>query len=74
MEQRRWKASWYDRDLNYHEYVFDAPDNRAIAGIDFRLKLIDQGRPIPEHFELEEGRQINRIVPSLADVARREQK
>ncbi len=72
MRTRQWKAIWYDRDLNHHEYVFEAPDNRAVAGIDFRLKLIDQGRPVPAYFELEEGREVNRVVPSLAEIVRKE--
>ena len=74
MRERQWKATWYDRNLNHHEYIFYAPDNRVVAGIDFRLKLMDQGRPVPESFELEEGREVARVVPSLAEVARRGQR
>ncbi len=74
MEQRQWIARWCDYNLNQHEYIFIDPDNRVIARIDFQLKLMGQGKKVPAYFELEEGRLINRVVPSVAEVARKEQR
>lgn len=60
MHQRQWKATWTSPQGITHTYTFYAPDNRVIAGIDLRLKLMNQGRPLPEVFFLEEGRIIER--------------
>ena len=68
MNTRRWTAIWHDQQGNQQEYIFATTDNRVIAGIDFRLKLIEQGRPIPEFFTLEEGRPVVRVVPSLREL------
>lgn len=73
MHTRQWRATWRDQQGEMQEYIFLAPDNRVIAGIDFQLRLLDQGRPVPEMFELEEGRQVVAVVPSLKEVARRGQ-
>jgi hypothetical protein len=73
MHTRQWKATWRDQQGEPQAYVFLAPDNRVIAGVDFQFRLLDQGRPVPEIFELEEGRQVVTVVPSLREVARRGQ-
>lgn len=73
MHTRQWRATWRDQQGERQEYIFLAPDNRVIAGIDFQLRLLDQGRSVPEVFELEEGRQVETVVPSLKEVARRGQ-
>lgn len=70
MYQRQWIVVWMDQG-HAHTCTFYAPDNRVIAGIDFRLKLMEQGRSVPEIFRLEEGRLIEHVAPSLGDVLRR---
>lgn len=68
MYTRQWKATWSDQDGTRHEYIFATSDNRMIAGIDFRLQMLEQGITVPESFELEEGRRIVRVVPSLREL------
>ena len=68
MYTRQWKAKWIDQDGRQNEYRFTTTDNRIIAGIDFRMKLIEQGRPVPAFFDLEEGRRVVRVVPSLREL------
>lgn len=68
MHTRRWKAAWIDSDGAQHEYHFASEDNRILAEIDFRMKLIDQGLPVPQYFTLEEGRKIIQVVPSLKEL------
>ncbi len=71
MRERQWIARWCDYNLNHYEYIFWAPDNRTIARIDFKLKLMSQGKQVPEFFELEEGREVVRVVPSLKELVER---
>lgn len=73
MQERHWKATWTSPKGESCIYLFYAPDNRVIAGIDFRLKLMEQGKDIPERFTLEEGRLMAPVAPTLSEVARREQ-
>ena len=68
MERRQWIARWYDENLKHNEYRFDAPDNRVIARIDFKLRLLGQGKKIPPFFDLQEGREVVRVVPSLKEL------
>ena len=56
MNEQRWKATWRDQG-GEREYLFSAPDNRAVARVDFQLKLMAQGKPVPRAFELEEWQQ-----------------
>lgn len=70
MHQRQWIAAWLDQGKTY-TYTFYAPDNRMIAGIDFRLKIMKQGRPVPDAFHLEEGRLVERVAPDIRDILRR---
>lgn len=71
MHTRQWKATWTEQDGTQHEYIFTTDDNRVIAGIDFRMRLMDQGKPVPAFFELEEGRQVIQVVPSLKELVER---
>lgn len=71
MYQRQWIATWTGQQGEAHTRTFYAPDNRVIAGIDLRLKLMEQGKPIPTAFQLEEGRLIVPVVPSLQEAMRR---
>ena len=71
MHTKQWKATWYDRELKHHECIFYAPDNWFIARVDFRFKLLAQGKPIPEFFELEEGANGVRVIPSLNELVER---
>lgn len=64
MNERRWKALWRDQKGHLQEYRFTAPDDRILARIDFQLKWVQQGKPIPHHFELEEGYPVIQVVPS----------
>lgn len=69
MNERRWTATWYEGGYA-REYIFSAPDSRGVARLDFQLKLLAQGRPIPEQFALVEGR---KMVPSLNDFIKKEE-
>lgn len=69
MNERRWKATWYEKG-SLREYIFTAPDNRALARVDLQLKLIEQGRPVPNAFELEEGQPVIPVVPSISTLRR----
>jgi hypothetical protein len=69
MGERRWKATWHEGGSS-REYIFTAPDNRALARIDLQLKLIEQGRPVPHAFELEEGQPVISVTPSINTVRR----
>lgn len=71
MNERQWRAAWYDPDLTYHEYLFYAPDNYFIARVDFRFKMLVQGKPVPEFFEIEEGPRAIRVIPSLKELVER---
>lgn len=55
MQERQWKVVWMGEEGEEHTYTFYAPDHRGVAGIDFRLKLIQQGRAVSQSFTLEEG-------------------
>ena len=68
MHERQWKATWRDEDGEPHTCTFTAPDNRVIAQIDFQFKCIDRGLPIPQVFELEEGRKMIPVVPRLREI------
>ena len=68
MHERQWKASWRDENGELHTCTFTAPDNRVIAQIDFQFKCIDHGLPIPQVFELEEGRKMIPVVPRLREI------
>jgi hypothetical protein len=70
MNERRWKATWFDQWGNPQEYLFYAPDNRMLARIDFQLKLMEQGKACPNAFELEEGKPVFPVTPRL-DTLRR---
>lgn len=54
MNKRRWKATWYEEG-HLREYIFYAPESRMLARVDLQLKLVEQGKPVPRTFELEEG-------------------
>ena len=71
MQQRQWIAAWIGPGGETHTYTFYAPDNRMIAGIDFRLKMMEQGRAVPEVFHLEEGRLVEQVTPTIQSVLRR---
>lgn len=68
MHTRQWTARWTDPDGTEQEYRFTTDDNRVLAGIDFRMRLIEQGQPVPQYFMLEEGRKVIQVVPSLREV------
>lgn len=70
MDERRWKATWTNQWGDPQEYWFSGPDNRMLARIDFQLKLMDQGIPCPNEFELEEGRTVFPVVPRLNTLGR----
>ncbi len=53
MHSRQWKAIWTDQDGAQHEYMFSAGESRVLASIDFRVKMLKQGIPVPEVFSLE---------------------
>ncbi len=68
MHTRQWKATWRDQDGSPQEATFIAPENRILAEIDFQFTRIEQGKPVPEQFTLEKGRQVMRVVPSLREL------
>ncbi|MEO7022226.1 MAG: hypothetical protein ABI234_18910 [Ktedonobacteraceae bacterium] len=68
MHTRQWKATWTDQDGNPQQHTFNAPENRILAEIDFQFTRIEQGKPVPEQFTLEKGRQVMRVVPSLREL------
>ncbi len=70
MNERRWKAIWYDQKGYLQEYLFNAPDSRVLARVDFQLKLMEQGRSIPSAYELEEGNLVVRVVPRISTLRR----
>lgn len=71
MDERQWRASWYDPDLTYHEYLFYAPDNYFIARVDFRLRMLSRGERVPMFFEIERGPQAIQVIPSLKELVER---
>lgn len=73
MYTRRWKATWRDQSGHLQEYIFSAPDSRVIARVDFQIKLMDQGRPVPNLFDLEEGKIVVGVVPSIKELEERGQ-
>lgn len=54
MRKRQWIATWHTPDSKLHTYVFESIDSRGIAGIDFRLALLAQGRKVPQTYVLDE--------------------
>lgn len=68
MHTRQWTARWITPDGIEQEYHFTTDDNRVLAGIDFRMKLIEQEKPVPQYFTLEEGRKVIQVVPSLREL------
>lgn len=70
MNERRWKATWRDQKGYLQEYLFYAPDSRVLARIDFQLRLMEQGRPVPNVYELEEGTLVVQVVPRISTLRR----
>jgi hypothetical protein len=46
---------WVDHLGRPREYLFLGVESRVVARIDFQLRLMDQGEPVPNEFELEEA-------------------
>jgi hypothetical protein len=53
--ETRWIATWTDHMGQSREYLFYSVESRVIARVDFQLRLMDQGEPVPNEFELEEA-------------------
>ena len=53
MDNIKWEANWTDTNGRNRSYIFTGPSARSLARLDFRLKLLDAGEKIPEHFEIE---------------------
>lgn len=62
----RWKATWTTTDGLLREFFFYSATSRAVARVDFLLKLMSQGQPIPDEYEVEEA------LPGLPTVPRRD--
>jgi hypothetical protein len=69
VSKQRWIATWHEGGYS-QEYIFYAPGSRILARLDFQLKLIEQGKPVPTHFELEEGQPVIYVVPNAGTVRR----
>ena len=67
---QRWVARWLTQDNKPQAYIFTAPDNRMIARLDFRLKMIDMGVVAPQHFEVDEYSVILKAVQQARRGAR----
>ncbi len=50
----RWVAQWR-QEGELMTYIFESTENRMIAGIDFRLSMIDHGYSVPETYFLDEA-------------------
>ncbi len=50
----RWIARWRE-DGKLYTHTFESTENRMIAGIDFRLSMIDHGYAVPKAYFLDEA-------------------
>ncbi len=50
----KWKATWRDTWGHLQVYSFYGPNSLMLARLDFRLKLMEQGKPVPDDFDLED--------------------
>ena len=53
--QIRWRATWRDHRGQPRELVFEGPESRVVARVDFQLKLMEMGDAVPNQFDLDEG-------------------
>ncbi len=67
--RQRWLAKWRE-DGKLYTHTFESTENRILAEINFQFTRIDQGKPVPEQFTLEKGRQVMRVVPSQRELGR----
>ena len=49
-----WRATWVDARGRRRELLFNGSPHRGIARIDFQLKVVERGEPLPGAFHLEE--------------------
>ncbi len=50
----RWIAKWR-QDGKLYTHTFESTEKRIIAGIDFRLSMIDHGYTVPKAYVLDEA-------------------
>ena len=68
MQERRWTAIWTNQYGEVQTYRFLAPDHRLLARVDFLLLMLAGPSALPLHVQLEAGRLVRRVVPSLEEV------
>lgn len=52
-----WVATWYDKFGKLCTHTFRSVESRIVAGVDFRLALLDLGMSIPAEYTLDEASQ-----------------
>jgi hypothetical protein len=51
-QQTKWIAAWSDKNGQTRTLTFESAESQGVALIDFKLRLIDLGEPIPERYTL----------------------